>query len=185
MLELHLSTPWSVRNTSFRSSDNSVQYFIETPYCWGIRTSRVIRWNGPIRELVATIDWKWVGVPDVHFVNVRDEGCQDVSVEDESTVRFLRRGRYDKLSCHIMKCSDGREYEWRSTLTPELFPIREDHHQKEAEAELRPNAIAVYKHANWIKGRKPRLLVDECAMSILDQVVVSFIVVENMRMERH
>jgi hypothetical protein len=46
--------------------------------------------------------------------------------------------------------------------------------------------VAIYRHANWLTGRKPSLLVDESMVEkgLLDEVVASFVVVENLRMER-
>lgn len=44
--------------------------------------------------------------------------------------------------------------------------------------------LVKYKHANWLTRRRPSLLVDPSVLHILDEIIVSFVIVENMRCER-
>ena len=83
MLELTLSSSFRTRNLSLSASDESDHYRIETPCKWGFKTltAEVTRWKGAKHELVATIEWTWIGLPRAHFVH---EIVQDV---------FLKRGR--------------------------------------------------------------------------------------------
>jgi hypothetical protein len=91
MLELQLSRTWSVRNATLRSSDGSVQYYIDTPYSWGLKTTKIKRWDGPKRELVATIDWKFDQLPIVHFTRHQ--------IESDS---FLKQGRFHNSAYEML-----------------------------------------------------------------------------------
>ena len=92
MLELNLTTPFSVRNTTFCSADSSVQYFVETPHSWGMRTTKVTKWTGPTREIVATMNWHLLALPNVRFARLGQ-------LMDNATgngKEFLKRGKYNK-----------------------------------------------------------------------------------------
>lgn len=103
----------SVRNVSFRSKDESIQYYVETPQKWGFRTSRVTRWEGARRVLVGTIDWSVIGVfPRVRIMERRnsirvdnldgdgdtgDEDAYQRAMDEERERVSLKRGRMNKI----------------------------------------------------------------------------------------
>jgi len=88
----------------------------------------------------------------------------------------------NKMTYHVMTAPDGKQYEWKSNITPELFPLKSEEVSEEGKPERKP--LAIYKHANYVTRKRPILLVDESVLDILDQIVASFIVVEVARMDR-
>lgn len=87
MLELEISSSISVRNATFRSADNSVQYYTESTARMGFGSSTLSRWNGPNRKLVATIDWmRILQMPKISFAHLDVDGKE-----------FLRRTKLRHL----------------------------------------------------------------------------------------
>jgi len=239
MLELELTAFWSPRNTSFRSTSpkNPVQYTVSTPWGYkrGSKTTKVTRWNGPKREIIATIRWaervsNVLALPEITFVRHRstsgvrsadtntleaDTGTTDGS--GTNSPQFLRRGEDNKLSYHLMTLPNGMQYEWKSKRAPKLYPKlpnvtsndhteantnasdASEHHNGPApkeESSLQP--LAALQSGNILTRRKPVLLIDDdsplspgsesapqaessTAIQILDEIIVSFVVVEYFR----
>jgi len=155
---------------------------VETPHRWRIhKTSRIFRWYGARKELVAEVEWHGSPghhtsrLPDVRFVKM--EG-----VDSSSGGEWFKRDKrlLKKMISNYVKASDGVEYQWLSSMTPEMFVKRADSEVDSGEKKER-EAVVVYKHANVFKGRKPCLMVKESAREILDEIVVSFVIVEYIR----
>jgi hypothetical protein len=64
--------------------------------------SKVTKWRGAKRDVVARIEWCVVDVPRVRFVNAgaagRADGYGEGREERNGGEEFLRRGRFNKIS---------------------------------------------------------------------------------------
>ncbi|EIW83112.1 hypothetical protein CONPUDRAFT_164113 [Coniophora puteana RWD-64-598 SS2] len=159
----------SIRNTTFASDNDKIYYEVVTRF-WHPRLTKVIKHDFEMRcvTTIAEIEWLPKQEMKVRFNPDGQEG------EWMPATEFIN---YDQKNGGMFTGGDGVEYRWR--MEKRMFQlVKENDGDKTPIAEYRPYQRHFFV---WRMSQRARMDVKKEAMSSLEKIIVSYLLVEKRR----